>query len=152
MQSKATTVEHYLAELLEDKRKIMQRLRETIQTNISKDTEETMQYGMITYVIPYSVYPPGYHCAPKQPLPFISLAAQKNFFAFYHMGMYAKPELLNWYTEAYEGIMKRKPDVGKSCIRFKKAEHISFELLTELVKRMTASEWIELYEKNFKRG
>jgi hypothetical protein len=70
----------------------MTRLRETIQSHISKDTEETMQYGMITYVIPYSVYPPGYHCAPKQPLPFISLAAQKNFFDFYHMGVYAKPE------------------------------------------------------------
>ena len=151
MQSKATSVEHYLTELLEDKRKIMQRLRETIQTNISKDTEETMQYGMITYVIPYSVYPPGYHCAPKQPLPFISLAAQKNFFAFYHMGVYAKPELLNWYIETYEQTMKRKPDVGKSCIRFKKAEHISFELLAELVKRMTASEWIELYEKNYRK-
>jgi hypothetical protein len=151
MQSKATSVEHYLTELLEDKRKIMQRLRETIQTNISKDTEETMQYGMITYVIPYSVYPPGYHCAPKQPLPFVSLAAQKNFFAFYHMGMYAKPELLNWYTETYTQTMNKKPDVGKSCIRFKKAEHISFELLAELVGRMTASEWIELYEKNYRK-
>lgn len=151
MQSKATTVEHYLTELLEDKRKIIQRLRETIQTNISKDTEETMQYGMITFVIPYSVYPPGYHCAPKQPLPFISLAAQKNFFAFYHMGVYAKPELLNWYIETYEQTMKLKPDVGKSCIRFKKAEHISFELLAELVQRMTASEWIELYEKNYRK-
>ena len=151
MHSKANNVDQYLAELPEEKRLVMQQLREMIQSNISKDTEETMQYGMITYVIPYSVYPPGYHCAPKQPLPFISLAAQKNFFAFYHMGIYAKPELLNWYTEAYEGIMKRKPDVGKSCIRFKKAEHISFELLAELVLRMTASEWIELYEKNYRK-
>ena len=151
MQSKATSVEHYLTELPEDRKAIMQQLREMIQSHISKDTEETMQYGMITYVIPYSVYPAGYHCAPKQPLPFISLAAQKNFFAFYHMGMYAKPELLNWYIEAYERIMQRKPDVGKSCIRFKKAEHISFELLAELVRRMPSSEWIELYEKMLKR-
>lgn len=151
MHSKANNVDQYLAELPEEKRLVMQQLREMIQSNISKDTEETMQYGMITYVIPYSVYPPGYHCAPKQPLPFISLAAQKNFFAFYHMGIYAKPELLNWYTEAYEDSMKRKPDVGKSCIRFKKVEHISFELLAELVLRMTASEWIELYEKNYRK-
>ena len=151
MQSKATSVEHYLTELPEDRKAIMQQLREMIQSHISKDTEETMQYGMITYVIPYSVYPAGYHCAPKQPLPFISLAAQKNFFAFYHMGMYAKPELLNWYIEEYERIMQRKPDVGKSCIRFKKAEHISFELLAELVRRMPSSEWIELYEKMLKR-
>jgi len=150
MQSKATTVDQYLTELPEEKRTIMQQIRETIQNNISKDTEETMQYGMITYVIPYSVYPPGYHCAPKQPLPFISLAAQKNFYAFYHMGVYAKPELLKWYIETYEQTMKSKADVGKSCIRFKKSEHISQELLAELVSKMPASEWIELYEKNLK--
>jgi len=151
MQSKATTVDQYLTELPEEKRTIMQQLRETIQNNISKDTEETMQYGMITYVIPYAVYPPGYHCAPKQPLPFISLAAQKNFYAFYHMGVYAKPELLKWYIETYEQTMKRKADVGKSCIRFKKSEHISLELLAELVSKMPASDWIELYEKNLKQ-
>ena len=151
MQSKATNVDQYINELPLEKKETMTRLRETILSHISKDTEETMQYGMITYVIPYSVYPAGYHCAPKQHLPFISLAAQKNFFAFYHMGMYAKPELINWYTETYEQKMQRKPDVGKSCIRFKKAEHISFDLLAELVSRMTSSEWIELYEKNFKR-
>jgi uncharacterized protein YdhG (YjbR/CyaY superfamily) len=151
MQGKATTVDQYINELSIEKQETMTRLREIIQSHISKDTEETMQYGMITYVIPYSVYPPGYHCTPKQPLPFISLAAQKNFFAFYHMGVYAKPELLNWYSESYEKTMQRKPDVGKSCIRFKKAEHISFELLAELVSQMSSSEWIEIYEKNFKR-
>ncbi|MEY4603506.1 MAG: hypothetical protein RIT43_798 [Bacteroidota bacterium] len=151
MQSNAESVVHYLDGLTDDRKHVIQKLRELILSNISEETEETMQYGMITYVIPYTVYPAGYHCAPKQPLPFISLAAQKNFFAFYHMGMYAKPELLNWYTETYEQTMNRKPDVGKSCIRFKKEEHISFELLAELVRRMSASEWIEVYEKNFKR-
>ena len=151
MQSKAENAEQYISELPEDKRAIMRQLRETIQLNISKDTEETMQYGMISYVIPYSVYPPGYHCAPKQPLPFVSLAAQKNFFAFYHMGVYAKPELLEWYIKSYEETMNRKADVGKSCIRFKKAELISFELLGELVHSVSSEEWIVLYEKNYKR-
>jgi uncharacterized protein YdhG (YjbR/CyaY superfamily) len=151
MQSKAENAEQYITELPEEKRAVMLQLRETIQLNISKDTEETMQYGMISYVIPYSVYPPGYHCAPKQPLPFVSLAAQKNFFAFYHMGVYAKPELLEWYIKTYEETMNRKADVGKSCIRFKKAEHISFELLGELVHSVSSEEWIALYEKNYKR-
>jgi uncharacterized protein YdhG (YjbR/CyaY superfamily) len=149
MQSKAENAEQYISELPEDKRAIMRQLRETIQLNISKDTEETMQYGMISYVIPYSVYPPGYHCAPKQPLPFVSLAAQKNLFAFYHMGVYAKPELLEWYIKSYEETMNRKADVGKSCIRFKKAELISFELLGELVRLMPSQEWIEIYEKHY---
>ena len=151
MQSKAENAEQYITELPEEKRAVMLQLRETIQANISKDIEETMQYGMISYVIPYSVYPPGYHCAPKQPLPFVSLAAQKNFFAFYHMGVYAKPELLEWYIKTYEETMNRKADVGKSCIRFKKAEHISFELLGELVRSVSSEEWIALYEKNYKR-
>jgi hypothetical protein len=151
MQSKAENAEQYISELPEDKKAIMLQLRETIQANISKDTEETMQYGMISYVIPYSVYPSGHHCAPKQPLPFISLAAQKNFFAFYHMGVYAKPELLEWYIKTYEQTMNRKADVGKSCIRFKKAEHISFELLGELVRRMPSQEWIDIYEKNYRK-
>jgi hypothetical protein len=110
-----------------------------------------MSYGMIGYVIPHSVYPDGYHCNPKLPLPFISLASQKNFIAFYHMGMYADETLLNWFTTEFPKHSKAKLDMGKSCVRFKKMDDIPFELIGMLVKKMTAKQWIATYEKLYKK-
>ena len=109
-----------------------------------------MGYGMAGYVVPHSKYPAGYHCDPKLPLPFIGFASQKNFIAIYHMGIYADPKLLKWFTEAHAKASPKNLDMGKSCLRYKKAEDIPYELIGELVSKITPDEWIEMYERNFK--
>jgi hypothetical protein len=139
----------YLEQLPEDRKVAMSTLFSIIQKNLSKDFQETISYGMITFCIPHSKYPAGYHCNPKQALPFLSIASQKNFIAVYHMGMYADPELLNWFTEAYTKSDAGKLDMGKSCVRFKKMDKIPFKLIGELAKKMTADQWISCYEKNY---
>jgi Domain of unknown function (DU1801) len=151
MQSTAATVTEYLKEIPEDKQFAFSKLRDIIVKNIPSGFEECMQYGMISYVVPHSIYPAGYHCSPKLSLPFISIASQKNFFAIYHMGMYADENLLNWFTSEFPNHSKKKLDMGKSCIRFKKPEDIPFELIGELVSKMTVNDWITLYEKTFKK-
>ena len=110
-----------------------------------------MSYGMIGYVIPHSIYPQGYHCTPKLPLPFLNIASQKNYVALYHMGIYADKDLLNWFTSAYKKISPRKLDMGKSCIRFKKQEDIPYELIAELVSKITPQDWIQSYENTIKK-
>jgi hypothetical protein len=110
-----------------------------------------MAYKMPSYVVPHALYPSGYHCDPKQALPFISIASQKNFIAVYHMGLYADSDLYNWFTTEYPKHVKSKLDMGKSCIRFKKPEEMPIDLLGELFSKMTPSEWITLYEKQFKK-
>jgi hypothetical protein len=106
---------------------------------------------MIAFIVPHSIYPNGYHSDPKQPLPFISIASQKNYISLYHMGLYANTELLKWFTNEYPKHSKTKLDMGKSCIRFKKPDHIPFELIGELSSKMTTEQWIEIYETNLKR-
>ena len=151
MQSAAATVEDYLAELPEDRKEPMQRLRRAIQKNLPKGFAETISYGMIGYVVPHSLYPDGYHCDPKLPLPFLAIASQKNFIALYHMGIYADPKLNDWFTKAYANQVKTKLDMGKSCIRFKTANELPLDLIGALVSKMTAQEWIRVYEKNYKK-
>ena len=151
MTSKATTPSQYLKELPVDRKEAVTRLRETIVKNLPNGFAEEMSYGMLGFVVPHTLYPHGYHCDPKLPLPFVSIASQKNFIAFYHMGMYAKPELLKWFTTEFSKHSTAKLDMGKSCLRFKKPEHIPYELLGELVRKMTVKDWIAIYEKNIKR-
>lgn len=151
MQSKAATVDAYLAELPADRQKALNEIRKVIRKNLPKGFKECMNYGMIGYVVPHSKYPAGYHCDPSLPLPFMGLASQKNFIAFYHMGIYASPKLLQWFTDAYAKAGVGKLDMGKSCIRFKKPENIPFALLGELVSRMTPEDWIKQYEAAFKK-
>lgn len=152
MQSKATTVEQYLAELTEERKPIITKLRQVILDNLPEGFEEAMNYGMLGYVVPHSLYPDGYHCDPKLPLPFINLASQKAHIGFYHMGIYANEELLNWFTEEYvKTEIKVKLNMGKSCIRFKKEAHIPFELLGELVSKVTVQDWIATYEGAYKK-
>ena len=110
-----------------------------------------MSYGMIGYVIPHSLYPAGYHCDPKLPLPFINIASQKNSITLYHMGIYADPKLLKWFTEAHAKASPKKLDMGKSCIRYKKMEDIPFQLYAELVTKISVEDWIARYEKMLKR-
>lgn len=149
MQSKATTVEQYLSEVPEDKAAAVKKLWTVAKKNAPKGFKTGISYGMIGFVVPHSIYPKGYHCDPKLPLPFASVAAQKNFIAFYHMGIYAKPDLLKWFVDEYPKHSKGKLDMGKSCIRFKKADDIPYDLIGELMSKMTVEDWIATYESAF---
>jgi hypothetical protein len=140
------TVSEYLANLPEDRREAFNQLRGAILTNLPEGFEECINYGMIGYVVPHSIYPNGYHCDSKLPLPFMNVASQKNFIAFYHMGIYGDPELMNMFVSEFPKYSKAKLDMGKSCIRFKKMNDIPFELIGELVKKMTVADWINQYE------
>ncbi len=151
MQIKADSPEDYIDQLPSERKEAMQKLRQTILDNLPEGFEEQMNYSMIGFVVPHAIYPAGYHCDTNLPLPFINIASQKNFIAFYHMGVYAKPELLQWWQEEYPKHVKTKLDMGKSCIRFKKPETIPYDLIGQLVQKMSCDEWIELYEKNIKR-
>lgn len=151
MQSKAQTPDDYINEVPEERKKVMSELRKTIKKNLPKGFKEGMGYGMLGYSVPHSIYPSGYHCDPKQPLPFLGLASQKNFIALYHMGIYADPKLLKWFTTEFAKVSTKKLDMGKSCIRFKKAEDVPIPLIGELCKKMSPQDWIDIYEKNLKR-
>jgi len=152
MQSKALTVNDYLNEIPEERKDGFNKLRNVILKNIPEGFQEGMGYGMLGYAVPHNIYPAGYHCNPKDPLPFAGLASQKNFIAFYHMGIYANPELLNWFTSEFPKHSKKKLDMGKSCIRFKKPEDIPFELIGELMQKITVTDWISTYETQFKKS
>lgn len=151
MQSKATTPGAYIAEMPTERQTAFKKLRVVIKKNLSPGFKEVMGYGMLGYAVPHSKYPAGYHCDPKLPLPFIGIASQKNFIAVYHMGVYTSPELLKWFTTAHAKVSSKKLDIGKSCMRYKKPEDIPFELIGELTAKMSADEWIALYEKKLKR-
>ena len=151
MQSTAKTPLEYVASLPEERKIVIEQLRTIVLKNLPKGFEETMGYGMLSYVVPHSIYPSGYHCDPKTPLPFLSVASQKNFIAFYHMGIYADEKLLNWFVSEYPKHCKTKLDMGKSCIRFKKMNDIPYELLGELASKMSVQDWISLYEEKLKR-
>jgi uncharacterized protein YdhG (YjbR/CyaY superfamily) len=147
----ANTPDEYIALLPEERKAPVMRLREVIQQNIPAGFEETISYGMIGWVVPKTIYPDGYHCDKSLPLPFLSIASQKNFVALYHMGLYADPVLMDWFLQEYAVISPKKPDMGKSCIRFKKPEEIPFELIERLSSKMTCRQWIDLYESQFKK-
>ena len=103
---------------------------------------------MLGYVVPHSIYPKGYHCNPKQELPFINIASQKNFISLHHLGLYANNSLLEWFVSEYPKHSTYKLDMGKGCVRFKKMEAIPFELIEQLVSKITVTEWILFYENN----
>jgi uncharacterized protein YdhG (YjbR/CyaY superfamily) len=151
MTSEAKTPAQYIKELPADRKQAVSELRNIILKNIPEGFTEVMSYGMLGYVVPHEIYPAGYHCNPKLPLPFVAIASQKNFIAFYHMGIYANPALLKWFVDEYPKHSKAKLDMGKSCIRFKKPEHIPHKLIGELIKKVTVKDWIESYEKNLKK-
>ncbi|WP_347924222.1 DUF1801 domain-containing protein [Pontimicrobium sp. SW4] len=151
MQYKATSPEDYISQIPKERQEAMKKLRKVIQDNLPKGFEEGMNYNMIGYYVPHSIYPNGYHCDTKLPLPFMNIASQKNFVAVYHMGMYAKKEILDWFTSEYPKHCKYKLDMGKSCVRFKKIEDIPYELIGQLTAKMSADEWIQVYESAFKR-
>lgn len=151
MTSDAKTPEAYINALPQDRKDAVSKLRKVILKNLPNGFTETMGYGMLGYVVPHSIYPDGYHCDPKLPLPFMSIASQKNFVGIYHMGIYANKELYDWFVNEYPKHSNRKLDMGKSCIRLKKVEEIPYELIGELASKMTTDKWIEIYENVIKK-
>lgn len=151
MQYEANSPEEYIAQIPEERQAIMKQLRKTIKDNLPKGFEEGINYKMIGYYVPHSAYPNGYHCNPKDPLPFMNIASQKNSINLYHSGIYAKKELHDWFVSEYPKHSKRKLDMGKSCIRFKKVDEIPLELIADLCTKMTMEEWIDIYETNIKK-
>ena len=145
------SVREYLERLPEDRREAVERLREMILANLPKGFEETISYGMISYVVPHSIYPKGYHVNPEEPLPFISLASQKNHIAVYHSGIYMIPELEEWFRDEYARRVDTKLDMGKSCIRFRNPKKIPYDLLEELMNKVSVEEYVDLYERSLSR-
>jgi uncharacterized protein YdhG (YjbR/CyaY superfamily) len=144
------TVTEYIDALPDERKAAMKKLRAVIKKNLPKGFKEMINYKMPAYVVPHSKYPDGYHCDPSLPLPFLGMASQKNFVALYHMGIYADPKLMAWFEKQWPKHVKTKLDMGKSCIRFKKVEAIPYDLIGELVAKMTVEDWVKLYEKSYK--
>lgn len=151
MKVNANTVDEYLDLIPEDRKATFNQLRNVILENIPKGFKEVMSYGMIGYSVPHEIYPNGYHCDPKIPLPFLSIANQKNFIGFYHLGIYANEELSKWFVEEYKKRAKYKLDMGKSCIRLKRMDDIPFDLIAELLQKISVDDWIESYEAGIKK-
>lgn len=151
MTYEAITPEEYVAQIPEERKPIISKLRKIIKDNLPKGFEEELNYKMLGYYVPHSIYPEGYHCDPKLPLPFMNLASQKNSINLYHSGVYAKKELYDWFVAEYPKHSKRKLDMGKSCIRFKKMDDIPYDLIAELCTKLTVNEWINIYESAIKK-
>lgn len=151
MKIEAATIEEYFERIPEERKAPMKQLWQVVCDNIPAQFEPVLSYGMPGFVVPHSVYAAGYHCNPTLPLPFMSMASQKNFVAFYHMGLYADEALMKWFVDAYPKHVKTKLDMGKSCIRFKKMDQIPYELLGQLMAKITAQQWVAIYEKAIKK-
>ncbi|MBL7900747.1 MAG: DUF1801 domain-containing protein [Bacteroidia bacterium] len=150
MKAIGKTVNEILMNVPKDRLEAFNQLHEVILKNLPRGFEAGISYGGLGYVIPHSLYPDGYHCKPSEPLPFAGIASQKNSINFYHMGMYADPQLLKWFVNEYPKHSKSKLDMGKSCVRFKKPEDIPFRLIGDLMKKMSAKDWIAKYEALYK--
>lgn len=151
MKTEGNTVEAILSNVPPERAEAFNSLHKTIVNNLPEGFEAAISYGMLGYVVPHRIYPAGYHCKPAEPLPFASIASQKSSINFYHMGIYANPELLDWLVAEFPKHSKQKLDIGKKCIRFKKLEEIPYELIGELMTKMSVQQWIDLYESKFKK-
>lgn len=151
MKTPGTTVEDILANIPEERKEAFYKLHQTIVDHLPAGFEPGISYGGLGYVVPHRLYPAGYHCKPTEPLPFAGLASQKNSINFYHMGIYSDPDLMDWFLAEYPKHSSQKLDMGKSCIRFKKPEHIPYQLMGQLMEKMTAEQWIALYERMLKK-
>lgn len=151
MKAKGNTVEEILANVPKERAEAFHRLHDVIVKNLPVGFDAAISYGGLGYVVPHSVYPAGYHCKPSEPLPFAGIASQKHSINFYHMGIYSDPKLLSWFTKEYPKHSKQKLDMGKSCMRFKKLEEIPYQLIGELMKRISSEQWIAIYESNYKK-
>lgn len=150
MKSDALTPAQFIEQLPEERKPAVKKLRSVLRKNLPRGFKEEMSYNMLGYVVPHRLYPPGYHCTPELPLPFINLASQKAYVALYHMGIYSDEKLLNWFKKAYTKQVSTKLDMGKSCIRFKKMDDIPYELIGELAAKVSPADWIAIYERQIK--
>jgi hypothetical protein len=150
MKAKGKTVDEILANIPKERAKQFNKLHEVIVKNLPKGFEAAISYGGLGYVVPHSLYPAGYHCKPIEALPFAGIASQKNSINLYHMGIYAEPKLLKWFVTEYQKRCKKKPDMGKSCIRFNKPDEIPYDLIGKLMTKMSVKEWINIYETRFR--
>ncbi len=150
MKANGKTVKEILFNVPADRAEPFNKLHDIIVKNLPKGFEPGISYGGLGYVIPHTLYPAGYHCKPIEPLPFAGIASQKDSINFYHMGIYADPKLMEWFVTEYPKHTKQKLDMGKSCVRFKKMDDIPFKLIGELMKKITAKEWIAKYESLYK--
>ena len=151
MQYDVKTVEEYLEIIPEKRRTAVEKLREVILSNLPEGFDEQLSYGMIGYVVPLSKYPKGYHSKKGEPLPFMSLASQKNHIALYHMGLYGNQDVEEWFIDEYAKQVPTKLNMGKSCIRFRNPDHIPYDLIAELVQKISVDEFIDNYEQSLKR-
>ncbi|MFD0993861.1 DUF1801 domain-containing protein [Tenacibaculum geojense] len=151
MKYEASSPEEYIAQVPEERKEALEQLRTVITNNLPDGFNEGIQYGMIAYYVPHDIYPEGYHCSPEQPLPFMSFASQKNSVNLYHSGIYAMPDIHDWFVNEYPKHCKRKLDMGKSCIRFKKIDEIPYDLIAELCRKISVKEWIVKYEESIKK-
>jgi uncharacterized protein YdhG (YjbR/CyaY superfamily) len=151
MQHNLTVFESYFNGIGEEKAAMLMPLAEAVSANIPEGFEAQIQYNMPSWVVPLSLYPAGYHCKSDTPLPFISMVAQKNHIALYHMGLYANPKLMDWFEIELKSCNTKKLDMGKSCIRFKYGSEIPLGLIGKLCSKMSADAWIQLYESAFKK-
>ncbi len=151
MKADGNTVKEILSNIPVDRVEPFNKLHDVIVKNLPKGFEAAISYGGLGYVVPHTLYPAGYHCKPSEPLPFAGIASQKNSINFYHMGIYSDPKLLEWFVNEYPKHSKQKPDMGKSCVRFKKFEEIPYALIGELMKKISVKEWINIYETRLKK-
>lgn len=151
MRIQGNSVEEYINNTPDHQKEAVNQIRGILKNNLPQGFEETMSYGMPSFVVPHSLYPDGYHCKPSEPLPFISIGAQKNHIGFYHMGIYAMPQIMDWFVNEFPKRSSLKLDMGKSCIRFKNPEKIPFDLIEALAQKISPEEWISVYEKAIKK-
>ena len=143
-------VQQYIEQLEGQRKPEFLELRRVIVENLPKGFEETIGYGMIGYVVPHSIYPAGYHCTPKLPLPFLNLVMRKDIITFYHMGLYSDENLLDWFKDEYSKFTSLKLDMGKSCVRFKKSGDIPYALIGALMQKVSVEDWVLIYEEKLK--
>lgn len=152
MKLKPETPDAYVQELAPERKEVIEKLRLVLKENLPEGYVEEISYGMIGYVIPFSIYPKGYAVKPKVPLPIMNLASQKNHIALYHMAISVIPGLLDWFQEEYSKHCKTKLDMGKGCIRFKKLDDIPYELIGQLAQKVSVQQWIDIYENEIRRN
>lgn len=152
MQSSAATPQAYLAALPDERRAILTAVRDVILANLDPQYAELMQYGMLSYVIPHSIYPVGYHCDAKQPVPFAAIASQKNHISLYLMGLYVgcagtdETNDATWFREAWTASGKKQLDMGKACVRVKKIDDVPLDVVGEAIRRMPTQRYLALYK------
>lgn len=151
MKATGKTVKEILANIPKDRAASFNKLHDVIVKNLPKGFEPGISYGGLGYVVPHNLYPAGYHCKPSEPLPFAGIASQMHSINFYHMGIYADPDLLKWFVAEYPKNSKQKLDMGKGCVRFKQLDEIPYKLIGELMKKITVKKWIAIYESTMKK-